>query len=175
MSGGQCKRDFRPNVSLFFYGIFFWCICPLKFILTKCIFIPTSLGFSTVFAVDVQFYVNSYLIAKFKKFKIAIVALFSFLECPWPEEPVNASFNISGRKYADILNYTCDPDHVLMGGDLLRSCGRKRHWTGSPPNCIGKSIRFIYFFTYLDTNYVYIYSFNLISLFWAVLLQINVV
>lgn len=59
-----------------------------------------------------------------------------FLECSYPETVGNGTLNVTGVIYGDNITYTCNLGYHHGGGDLFRTCGRDRQWSGIIPACI---------------------------------------
>ncbi|CAC5394542.1 unnamed protein product [Mytilus coruscus] len=57
-------------------------------------------------------------------------------ECSYPETVGNATFHVTGVIYGDNITYTCNSGYTHGGGDLFRTCGRSRQWSGIIPSCI---------------------------------------
>ncbi len=45
-------------------------------------------------------------------------------------------FNPSGPLFESVVaTYTCNDGYLLMGDDMMRTCGSERMWSGSEPTC----------------------------------------
>ena len=46
--------------------------------------------------------------------------------------------------YNDMVTYSCKMGYVHAGGDLERTCGRNRRWSGVPPSCTSMHFNFTF-------------------------------
>lgn len=83
-----------------------------------------------------------------------VIAFILVLECPYPNVPGNASMTITGLYFNDNVSYTCDDGFKLYSGDLFRTCGRTRKWSGFVPTCIGESVIELYIVLLFTQNYI---------------------
>lgn len=52
-------------------------------------------------------------------------------------KPLNGHVHIESIRYQGIARYECNPGYKLVGRDV-RTCQDNGHWSGTPPQCIGK-------------------------------------
>ena len=63
--------------------------------------------------------------------------LFTVVRCVEIAEPQNGQVNIESTRYQGIAQYECNTGYELVGEDV-RKCQINGHWSGTPPQCIGK-------------------------------------
>jgi hypothetical protein len=73
-----------------------------------------------------------------------IIYTLTFVECQNPERIGNSTFTYTGAKY-DTVTYSCKMGYVHTGGDLERTCGRNRRWSGVPPSCTSMHFNFTFY------------------------------
>ena len=52
-------------------------------------------------------------------------------------KPINSHVHIESNQYQGIARYECNSGYELVGQDV-RKCQDNGHWSGTPPQCIGK-------------------------------------
>ena len=69
-----------------------------------------------------------------------LLAMFPYpaVECPALQNPANGRVNFSSTTFGSIATYECNDGYVLAG-DLQRTCQDNNQWSGSEPQCIGRS------------------------------------
>ena len=72
----------------------------------------------------------------------AMWELYSFpaINCGDPGTPSNGQRSLSNTTYNSVVTYTCDVGHTLQGSNS-RTCQSDGQWSGSLPQCNGKSTR----------------------------------
>ena len=61
-------------------------------------------------------------------------------DCDDPGTPTNGQRSLSSTTYNSVVIYTCDVGYTLQGSNR-RTCQSNGQWSGSVPQCIGKSVR----------------------------------
>ena len=64
-------------------------------------------------------------------------------DCGDPGTPANGQRSLSSTTYNSVVTYTCDVGYTLQGSNS-RTCQSNGQWSGSVPQCIGKSVRNLY-------------------------------
>ena len=70
---------------------------------------------------------------------IYFLLFFSVVSCGDIAEPQNGHVNIESTRYQGIAKYECNTGYELSGSDV-RKCQSNGHWSGSPPQCIGRLV-----------------------------------
>ena len=69
---------------------------------------------------------------------IVLLLLFTVVNCSAKiAKPVNSHVHLESTRYQGIARYECNPGYELVGEDV-RKCLDNGHWSGTPPQCIGK-------------------------------------
>ena len=60
------------------------------------------------------------------------------VDCDDLMDPDNGMVSHSATHYNALASYSCDPGHILSGGEERR-CLESGEWSGEPPTCTGKA------------------------------------
>ena len=72
--------------------------------------------------------------------------------CPLLTDPANGMVAVTGQASGFTATYTCNSGFELLDltpGSDIRTCQPNGTWSGSEPQCIGKSVMYMYSDNYL--------------------------